>query len=705
MSVEVNFEQVRNFLLRFNAFDFLSQFSMTYLFTREDQFVRESDEIHHDFRALEFASGFYGTIAPAEKGEWVNGSILEEYRHLVRSYFDAVNIDLLTNEIAKGEEQSSSSIVSAKLHSLYIRGDAYPHQFWDLAEAVFSPHSDWFKSHLGFTISESITIARTIEKEINDRYNAAKTEAQEGAPRIVREREQEWKQLGMTEEQALVSSGIGLLFGQSKEIYRLTIDQVSSRSGLNPLVCKAFFERLSQTPPYRSPFFPVTYTNALTAPWDYNVTKERPFFCDGTDFWIFAPHTLKEVLYSTFFFDLMNDQAYKGTFENSRGHVLEGLSSGFLKRAFPDNAVMLNPSYPNGEEFADVCVIFDGKIIIVQCKSKGLTLGAHTGEDLSALKRDLEKAIGNAAAQACKGRRYLEIEATPYLLSDGKRIDIDKSQINEIILIAVTYMPLHTFATRLREVEEDLGLPHNEFPVWALPIGDLDIVTQICNSPAKLLHYVRRRLLLEVGEKRIRGDEADLLAFYLDQGLWLGGEDMEEANLIALSGYSTSVDEFVFRRYDQGIDAPVPEVKRPPGFHALITDIESLSSRNRTDCALMLLDLSGEASQELMGLIQRTKERCIAREDTIPSSMGNDAPAWGMSIVAAPKTISPEEAFNRTQGFGQIKKYARRIHRWTALGWREGSTRSVDYAVWLDYPFERHAATDSLVQQIFGGAD
>jgi hypothetical protein len=385
--------------------------------------------------------------------------------------------------------------------------------------------------------------------------------------------------------------------------------------------------------------------------------------------------------------------------------VLECLTANFLKRAFPDSAVLLNPSYPNGEEFADVCVIFDGKIVIVQCKSKGLTLAAHTGEDKAALKRDLEKAIGNAATQACKGRRYLETEASPYLLVEGHQVDIDKSQINDIILIAITYMPLHTFATRLREVEEDLGMPHNEFPVWALPIGDLDIVTQICNSPAKLLHYARRRLLLEMGEKRIRGDESDLLAFYLDQGLWLDGEEMEEANLIALSGYSTSVDEFVFQRYDQGIDAPVPEVKRPPGFHALITDIESLSSRNRTDCALMLLDLSGEASQELMGLIQRTKERCIAREDTIPSSMGNDAPAWGMSIVASPKSISPEEAFNRAQGFGQIKKYARHIHRWTALGWREGSARSVDYAVWLDYPFEQDATMDALVRQIFAAAD
>lgn len=118
----------------------------------------------------------------------------------------------------------------------------------------------------------------------------------------------------------------------------------------------------------------------------------------------------------------MDDHSYRGTFENSRGQVLEHFSASFLKRAFPDNVVLLNPSYPNGEEFADMCVIFDGKIIIVQCKSKGLTLAAHVGEDKAALKRDLEKAIGIAAAQACKGRRYLETEAAPYLLLEGQRI-------------------------------------------------------------------------------------------------------------------------------------------------------------------------------------------------------------------------------------------------------------------------------------------
>jgi hypothetical protein len=91
----------------------------------------------------------------------------------------------------------------------------------------------------------------------------------------------------------------------------------------------------------------------------------------------------------------------------------------------------------------------------------------------------------------------------------------------------------------------------------------------------------------------------------------------------------------------------------------------------------------------MMGLIERTKERCRERRDTITSSMGNDEPAWGMSMVATPYGISQEESFNRTQGYGHVKKYARRLKKWTALGWREGSEKSIDLAIWLDYPFQQ----------------
>jgi hypothetical protein len=82
--------------------------------------------------------------------------------------------------------------------------------------------------------------------------------------------------------------------------------------------------------------------------------------------------------------------------------------------------------------------------------------------------------------------------------------------------------------------------------------------------------------------------------------------------------------------------------------------------------------------------------------------MGNDEPAWGIAHVAAPTTISALAAFDRAEAFGRLKKYARRLPLWAALGWREGSSKSVDSAIWLEYAFEQDAAIDQLVQSVLG---
>ena len=695
------FAQIRAFLSRFNAIDFLSQFSMTFLFTREDQFVGESDDSHGDFRAIEFACGLYGTMTLLQGGERIDETVLREYRALFDAYIAQVNANVVLTARNNEHDTISTAATFARIHSLHVRGDAYPHQYWRLAEAVYSPHDEWFTRSLGFTISEAITIAKAIEDSLNERRPAIFAQAREQAPGIVRQHESEWIAAGMTEEEAIASIKVQLSFWQSRSVYRFTIDEVMAITSLPRDVCSAFFRRLSQEPPFRNPLFSTTFTCAERAAWDYNAMKERPFFTDGEGYWAFMPHLLKEVLYSTFFFDLTRDRVYRGTFDNLRGKVLEELCADFLRRVFPSAAVLLSPSYPTGDEFADVLVLHDRRIVIVQCKSKALTLAAHTGEDKAALKRDLELAIGSAAAQGCRGRQFLETQAAPFLIANGQRVQIDMAEVTEISLISVTYMPLHTFATSLRDAEDDLGIAHSDFPVWSLAIGDLDLVTHLCSSPARFLHYLRRRMLVETCSQEVVGDEMDLLGSYLSQGLWLQGDEFEQANMIGLSGLSNLIDEYVFERFQRGMPATPPQLERPDGFDSLIADIESLNDHGRTDCAVCLMDLSSSAMEQLLRLISQTKGRSVASQDTVLSSMGNNEPAWGMSIAASPASLTAVEARERAEKFGRLKKYARRLPKFAAFGWREGSTTKVDFAIWLNYAFVRDPESDRLLELVF----
>jgi hypothetical protein len=47
-----------------------------------------------------------------------------------------------------------------------------------------------------------------------------------------------------------------------------------------------------------------------------------------------------------------------------------------------------------------------------------------------------------------------------------------------------------------------------------------------------------------------------------------------------------------------------------------------------------------------------------------------------------------------------LKKYAQGLDKWVALGWRQGSQRSIDFAFWLDYPFEQDPEMDDMAAAI-----
>jgi hypothetical protein len=55
-----------------------------------------------------------------------------------------------------------------------------------------------------------------------------------------------------------------------------------------------------------------------------------------------------------------------------------------MRQVFGPSAVILNPEKANKgqDELADVLVLYDRNILIVQCKSKGLRHDSRTGADL-----------------------------------------------------------------------------------------------------------------------------------------------------------------------------------------------------------------------------------------------------------------------------------------------------------------------------------
>jgi hypothetical protein len=701
MSPQEAFESLALFLEKYDGLEFLCQASMTYLFSPEGQFHSESDDAQIWGRRLEFAAGFYASRSvESSESAPVTGWILEDFKKLIDDYYLAV--DLATVNRVRDGSHLGSTVESARIHSMHVRGEAYPHQFDEYALELYREHDAWFERVLGFTISDAQSVADGMISSLNDRFSRLRDTTREQAKELIQSN-RTWMNSGLNEKQAMTSAQCQLFYGRAKEHYRFTLENIVECSGLDIERCRSILRRLSQTPPYRNAFFPSTFTDGNTAPWDYNTISERPILSDGENYWLVVPFLFKRNLYYTFYFDLMGDRAYKSEFEKARGRYLEVKVAEYLRRVFPTSAVMLNPDYPNGEEFADVLVLHDGKIVIVQCKGKTLTRPSQVGEDAASIKSDIQKAVKDAVDQGVRCRKYLESNEVANLNLQGTPFTVDMRLVTGIDIVAVTFMPLHMMATRLREVESDLKMPHSDFPAWAVALGDLDVVTDICHSPARFLQYIRRRLLLEEGDIRVHGDEMDLLGFFLSQGLWMKDEQFTDTNLLAIPGFSTEIDEYVFRKWDCREVVEKPSVSRADGFHNLVDGVEGLKQFHRTDCAIALLEVSGSCSTNLMRNLNATKDKTRADSKSHSMSLQGESGETGISFQAFP--LGTDDVFRdqRTEGFGIIKKYSEKLDTWVALSWTLGSETVVDRAFWLGFPWEYRDEFEKIAAELRSG--
>jgi len=695
------FEDFKTYIQQFDPIELLSQLVMTFLFTQEG-FQGEATDLRRWARWIEFTAGYLVTIpSRSEPYQTFDGAHIEEFERLVMQYFNSFMYESVNRPPDAPKPTPSDHVLQhAKIYSLWVRGDAYPHQFCEYAQELYGDHDKWFRANLGFTAREAIRIFRAVTDELNRRINESADSARANAPS---ESDKYWgdaRAAGLTRKDLETRVAIHLHYGNGPTLLRFTVEQIAQLSGLPIDICRAFLNRLSQPFGYRNPKFADSFSNPSKAPWDYNTLDERPFIERDGFYWLFTNPMVPSVLFHTFFFDLMSDRAYAPRFEKTRGDFVERKVWEYMKRLFPAHMILRNPTYPNGEEFSDVAVLHDGKILIFQCKAKGLTRDARIGADFGRLRTDLQAAIRLAFDQAVRARQYIRSTDEPILKTGNMAVRIDGRMITDIYLINVTLMPFLTFATRFENIEEALGLfPEREYP-FSTALGDLDIITQLLKSPAAFLHYVNRRLALEKTPFAVDADEIDLLGFYLSQGMYFDVADFKETTDLYLNGFSDEIDEYVYQKYDAHKDAQAPAAPVPAGFSELIAEIESLSNMYRTDVAIALLDLGGPGRREVVDLLEKTKAATRLDGKGHSFSMGGArGRSWGFSFISAVGEKSDEAVFDQAMSFACLKNYAERCDEWFGLGWHKDSNRLIDIAVVVKGQWVKDEEMDRLAAQ------
>ena len=689
---EAAFEQFETYVKKFDPIELLCQLTMTHLFTQEG-FQGEAADTRRWARWIEFTAGYLATIPTrSEPCEVFNGAHIEEFERLILQYFNSFLYDSFNRPPDAPQWTSSERVLqSAKTYSLWVRGDAYPHQFFEYALELYGEHDAWFRANLGFTIQEAFRIFRAVTDELNLRFNESANNARANAPAESDKHWGEAEAAGLTRKELETRIAIHLHYGNGATLLQFTAEQLSQLSGLPIGVCRAFLKRMSQSFGYRNLKFSDTFSDPLKAPWDYNTMDERPFIERDGFYWLFTNPMVPSVLFHTFFFDLMNDRSYCPRFEKARGKYVERKVREYLSRIFPEHMILMNPDYPEGNEFSDVAVLHDGKILIFQCKAKGLTRDARIGADFSRLRSDMQAAIRSAFDQAVRARKYIRSTDTPILKVGSVQSQIDGSAITDIYLINVTLMPFLIFATRFENIEEALGLfPEKEYP-FSTSLGDLDIITEVLSSPAMFLHYIERRLALEKTTFGVDADEMDLLGFYISQGMYFSTEEFSNITGLYLNGFSNEIDEYVYSKHDVHEDVRPPAAPALEGLSELIAGIERLSNLHRTDAALALLDMSGPSRKKILEMIEKTKDSTRRDRSGHSFSAGSPEHSRGFSFITAVGEKTDEAVFEQTMAFALLKKYTEKCNEWFGFGWHKDSNRIIDVVVSLKFPWEEDA--------------
>ena len=136
----------------------------------------------------------------------------------------------------------------------------------------------------------------------------------------------------------------------------------------------------------------------------FNVAYAYPLIPKSADEFVLLQHySIAEAFYNTPFYWMLADDAYASVASRNRGEFTEAFAYQKLIQLFGERHVFRNVDIQKSKRETlgeiDVLVIFGDQAIVLQAKSKMLTLEARSGNETE-LRKDFKAAVQDAADQA-----------------------------------------------------------------------------------------------------------------------------------------------------------------------------------------------------------------------------------------------------------------------------------------------------------------
>lgn len=590
-------------------------------------------------------------------------SLLHEFHARVKADADST-FDPTTHSVIARE---NSIELLAREAIYYGAAGFYVHQFLKFSRQRYRADTEWLLRNVGISIRPMLEIAKFILDRINARMTAVGH---------LRANGHHFSKGDLTDSLLIAKEDVRKKFGSKSD---------------------AFFSKFVT---------PITEANEkFNDPFSVNAVALAPIIEMGDNLYVPLQYRLCESIYESPYFWMMGDSAYANVHAKHRGEFVEDRASDILSSVFGSenvhkNVLVARNARERGGEI-DVLVSYGEFVIVVQAKSKRVTLKARAG-DADALKMDFTGAVQDPYRQALECIELIKTGAK-CTIKTGAKCTADDGNVLELhtlprffpMVVLGDSFPASTMLSRAMLQRSDEVAP----VIW--DIGVLDCVARLLPSPIEMLFYLKCRS--DSFDRIVSDSEYPYLGYHIQAKLALPAE----CEMLMLGrDAATVVDDFMIAA-DVGI-----KVERPRGIleRVKIPVVSDLLRELKTTDPLVasvvidLYNFSSAALEDISATVLNIREELTATGKAIKAF---SIPTESGGITYAVTIRRDSRAAEAACAIGAKHKYDTKSDRWYVVLDSMETENPIDYFGALVWPWvkdENEAKASEQTASIFNSS-
>lgn len=587
-----------------------------------------------------------------------------EYLNTAEALLEELHDALTSKIIISTSQESAQSKAKLNLEDgvalrepIFYAGEyAYMFQYRDFAFQKYHYDNDWLHTNKGFSIDCTASIINAIiavrQKKLSDLLSGE-------------------------------SSGIK----SNINIFLFTVDEVALEADCDKVELESFISAFSYSSQNNNA--------SLTTVNSYNEANAYPIIKFGEhQYLLFQEYSLTESVYETPFFWMLQDKKYRSTAQDNRGLFTEEFSFRQLQDVLGKDSVFKNVKIKDagGNDLGeiDVLAIYADRAIVLQAKSKKLTIEARGGDD-AAIQRDFNAAIQKGYDQGFDCSRLISEPKNKLIAENGSELSV-RRKFEEIFIFCVIseYYPALAHQSDLfLKVKNDSVIKHP----YVMDVFFLDVLCEILDSPLHFFNFVHRRTKYN---KRINSEsELAVLSYHLVNNLFIQND---VTNIHLADDFSADLDSAMYVRRDglAGDSVPSGILTKFKGtlLPQIIRFLEQSERDRLLDIGYLLLHMDSNSLRNFLDACE-----CIVSATALDLrqhdfSLGD---ASGGITVHSSHTID-NQSMEKLAAHCAMKKYQNRADNWFGLMLKHSPSDAVRGAVGLKFTWEESESMDEAVE-------